>query len=154
MRHSDDMGGSLRSFYPVHGAVDCCSGEQRGVLADGRQLHIAEPGELTVVVAEYRNVFRDFQPVCPKALDHAECRPVIERDDGSRQIVSEGSGGSQPVFLGGAARDNHSLQPAALHFSAEGFPALVGGDGCSAIDMNNFAVAQPVRWSTPKRMPA
>ena len=82
MRGPDDVGGRLRSFDPVNGAVDGGGGEQRRVLADGRQLQVAEPRELAVVVAEDGYVRRDLHSGCPEAFHDAEGRSVVEGDYG------------------------------------------------------------------------
>ena len=79
---SDEMGWRLGGFYPFGGAVNGCGGKERGVLADGGELYVAEAGELAVVVTEDGNVGRYLQSGCPEAFHDAEGCPVVEGDDG------------------------------------------------------------------------
>lgn len=50
--------------------------------------------------------------------------------------------GPQAVFFVWAAGHSDGFQSVADHLGAKGFPALVRGNGCSAVDVDNAAVAE------------
>lgn len=126
--------------------LDGLFGHQRGVLADGSEIDEGQPGNLAVVVADYRYITGNVDAGPGEGVEDAVGAPVICREDGGRQLffVEDVAAGGRTGLLGVVAGENPDLAGEAVpqHGLPVSTTALSGCGQVAAVDVHDAAVAE------------
>jgi NADH dehydrogenase len=138
--------GDGRPFDAVDGPRDGERADPLGVLRDGGQVDVGQPGEAAVVVADDADVARHDHAGAVQDVEHARGAAAVEDGDGGRPRVGgeeRACGRGAVVLREPAGQDaDRALEAVAAHRVAVP-PAAVGGAGrTAAVDVRDAAVAE------------